>query len=400
MGNKNIDQINLKMKKLFSLLLLTLFLAACSQEANQEPEHPKDLAGKKKLLREKKSELRELNALIKQLNEEIGELDTTKREKPRALVTTQKIKKQDFKHFVEIQGSVVADDPISASSEIGGRLITMPFKEGDFIQRGQVVGKVEMEAVNRQVAELQKSLELAREVYERQDRLWKQNIGTEMQYLQAKNNKERLEKTIETVKYQFTKAEFYAPASGIVDRVMVQQGEVAAPGMPVLMILNTNKVKIVIDVPEIYLKSVRKGSWVDISFPAIEYNKRGKVSAIGRQINPANRTFEVEVEMNNTNGKLKPNLLASMMLNDFSEKNAIALPLELIQQEISGKNYIYIKDNNEEGDIAKKVFVEIGETYEGQILVTEGLNGDEEVIVDGARLLQDNALITVQTVEN
>ncbi len=379
--------------KYFSLLLLTVFLATACQPSAEESN---DLESKQALLKEKQKELKALTKVIGKLEHEIDSLDpNSKKEKPRTLVTSQNVEQKDFIRFIDIQANVQSDDVVMASSETGGRLTSVTAKEGVYVKRGQLIAKVDMESVNKQIDELNKSLELAKDVYERQKRLWDQNIGSEIQFLQAKNNKERLEKSLETASFQLTKANVYAPISGVVDMVFAKTGEMAGPGSPIVQITSTGLVKVVADVPEKYLRDVKRGEMVTLKFPSLERETRAKVSLLGSSINPSNRTFKVEVKVPNRDGLLKPNLLASMMLNDFTQKNAVVIPLELVQQEVSGRSFVYIKGSNEEGAIAEKVIVETGESYEGEIIITSGLKGGEELIVEGARGLATNELIKI-----
>jgi RND family efflux transporter MFP subunit len=242
---------------------------------------------------------------------------------------------------------------------------------------------------------LETSLEFAITTYERQKRLWDQNVGSEMQYLQAKNNKERLEKSLETLRHQLTKAKVYAPISGVVDHVFLKSGELAGPGTPIVQILNTQKVKVVADVPESYLNKIKKGELVTVQFPAIDQEFKSKVTLIGRTINPSNRTFTVEIDLPNKSRMLKPNLLAVMMINDNTQKGVVVIPIELVQQEVSGRSFVFVKDENKEGAFAKKVIVETGASYEGNIIITSGLEGGEELIATGARGLANNELIKI-----
>jgi multidrug efflux pump subunit AcrA (membrane-fusion protein) len=178
--------------------------------------------------------------------------------------------------------------------------------------------------------------------------------------------------------------------------VNLKAGELASPGMPIVTILNTNNVKVVANVPETYLKNVKKGEMVTIKFPALDMEKTARVSRIGNTINPANRTFEVEVELSNAQGLFKPNLLAIMMLNDNTYKDVPTIPIELVQQEVSGRNFVYIKAEGQDGAYAKKVYVKTGDNYDGKIVIEEGLEGGEELLLDGARVVAENALIKVQ----
>ncbi len=381
------------MKYILSILSLLLILASCQQEET----YPTDMAGKKELLKTKQTELRDLKKMITQLEMEIDSLDpSAQKEKPRTLVTTQILKPENFNRFIELQGAVEAEDMVGASSETGGRLTSMTVKEGQYVKKGQLIATTDLETVNKQIAEMNKSLELANEVYNRQKRLWDQEIGSEIQYLKAKNDKERLEASLETVKHQLTKGNVYAPISGVAEMVMAKTGELAMPGAPIIQILNTSRVKVTANVPEKFLKDVRQGEMMTIKIPALEIEKKGRVSMLGRTINPANRTFKVEVNLANPKGLLKPNLLANMLLNDFSEKNVIIVPIELVQQEVSGKDYIFIKKEGDEGAMSEKIYVMTGESYDGNIIITEGLKGGEEIIVSGARGMVDNALIQIQ----
>ncbi len=384
------------MKYLLSLITLFVLLVACQQEQQVDPNAiPKDLKGKKEFLKNKKAELRQLTQLIKKTEGEIDALIPDD-QKIRTLVTTTTVPVKDFERYVEIQAAVEADDMVAASSETGGRILRMNFKEGDNIRKGQLVAKLDLEQIDKQVAELQTSMTLAKDVFERQERLWKQNIGSELQYLEAKNNVERLEKTLETIEFQKTKANVYAPISGVVEMVMLKQGEMASPGMPIVQILNTNKVKVVADIPETYLGKVKSGQMVTIKFPALDKEIQAKISQLGRTIDPANRTFEAQINLPNGKGMYKPNLLASMLLNDFSAKGVPVIPVEMVQQEVSGKDYVYIKTAGEKGAVATKVFVETGENYNGEVIIKSGLTGGEEMILEGARGLAENQLIKVE----
>lgn len=381
------------LKTLSYLLSFTLLLAACG--GGEDPNAiPEDLAAKKAFVKNKKMEVRELEKLIAQAESEIEKIEPAK-EKKRTTVTTVPVQKEDFKTFVELQGAVQADETVNASSEVGGRITQMNIQEGQNLQKGQLIATVDLEQIDKQEAELQTQLDLAVEVFERQKRLWDQNIGSEIQYLQAKNNKERLEKGLETLRFQKTKANVYAPISGVAEMVFLEAGELAAPGAPIVQILNTRKVKVVVDLPETYLTKVKRGQQVEVNFPAINQSQTARISMIGRQIDAANRTFPVEIDLNNRSGLLKPNLLVEMRINDETIKNAISVPAELVQQEVSGKSFVYVQSDSPDGPVAKKVYVETGVSYDNRIVITSGLTGDEILIDQGARSIADNQLIQV-----
>lgn len=400
------------MKKGGLLILLGVFLLVGCQPANDEtkanklsvnvPAHlPTSVAEMKHLLSEVKVSQKKLETFVEKLETRIGELDST--EVKAMSVTAIIAKKQDYRHYVEIQANVQAEDPVMASGENGGRLISMTWKEGQFINKGDVVARVDLEqmdrTLNRQIAELRTRLELARTVFQRQERLWKQNIGSEIQYLQAKNNVESLEKSIATVQSQKREAVVYAPASGTIDRVMLRQGEMASPGSPILMIVDMSTMKVVAGVPERYLKNVKIGERVKIEFPSLEEEKTARVNEIGRMINPANRTFEVEVKLPNPKRLLKPNLQSVMYINDKTIEDVVMIPEELLRQDVGGNSYVFVvKEQDENFNVATKQVVQTGVSAEGMVVIKEGLQGDEIIVAKGGRGLSAGQRVEVEIV--
>lgn len=387
------------MKYLIPLFAISLLLSACGGGGANGEAVPEDLQAKKALLKEKKAELQKLTALVANLEAQIDSLDPNGSVQRKQLVTTAPVTRKNFKHFVEIQGSVQADDLLGVTSEVAGRIIRLTVKEGDPVRSGQLIAKLDMEQLQKQMAEVETSLDLANTVYERQKRLWDQNIGSELQFLEAKNTKERLEKSLETLKFQLTKSEVYSPVSGVVERVTVQSGEFASPGMPIVQILNTNKLKVVANVPENYLRAVNRGESVVVRFPAVNVEQQARVSLVGRTIDPGNRTFSVEADIQSAGERFKPNLLAVMLINDFTAENVVTIPLNMVQQEVSGKDFVFVKEDSPQGPVARKKYVETGRSYNGEIVITSGLQGGEELILQGARGLADNALIEVQNLK-
>ncbi len=383
------------MKYLVSTLFLTMFLVACSGPGASENEIPEDLGAMKELLKTKRQEVKELDNFIDQLETAISEKDTTSKEEKQVLVTTKPVERVDFKHYVNLQGTVQADDMVAATSEVAGRILDLKVQEGDAVRRGQLIAKLDLESVKKQMLELGTSLSLAKTVYERQKRLWDQNIGSEIQFLEAKNNVERLEKNLDLLRLQLSKEDVYAPISGEVETVLIHAGEIASPGMPIIQILNTNKLKVVAEIPETYLGDVRRGEIVKVNFPAINEEKELRVTLIGNVINAANRTFNIEMAIPSKMALLKPNLLAEVLINDFTDNQAVTVPLEAVQQEVGGKDFVFIATEGSAGFIAKKIYVTTGESYQGDVLITTGLEGNEVLIMEGARGLTNNTPVKV-----
>lgn len=376
------------------IFLMAIFsVVACSGPAMDDTTIPEDLEGKKQFLREKRTELLELTELIASLETELEGANALDEEKSARLVITTPVVRKDFMHYVDVQGSVIADDMVDVAAEASGRILKLYVKEGDAVRSGQLVADLDMEAINKQREEVVKALELANTVFERQKRLWEQNIGSEIQYLETKNNKERLEKSLETIDFQLSKAQVFAPAGGVVEREILQAGELAAPGAPIVQLLNTQKLKVVVDIPENFLTAVKKGDLVSVHFPALGTDQQVKVSQIGRMIDPSNRTFKVEAQVQNASGFLKPNLLAIMKVNDYSSTDQVVVPLKTVLQEIGGKNYVMVVDQKDGKSTARKVYVTPGETFGGEVIIASGLQGGEILILEGARGLANGELI-------
>lgn len=382
------------MRNIFPILAM-VFLAVACQAPEAEGELPESLADKQNLLREKQTALKQLTDEIASLEEAIVKQDPNVQEKG-ALVTVVPVERTDFNSYVSLQGSVMAEAMIDATAEIAGRILQMSIKEGDNISKGQLVAVLDVEAFETQRAELETALELATTVYERQKRLWDQNIGSEMQFLQAKNNKERTEKSLASLDVQLAKNKVYAPSSGVVERVILQSGELASPGMPILQILNTSQLKVAADVPESYIRSVRRGERVTVNIPALAIEHNAPVSLVGKTVDPANRTFKVEVKLPN-DPLLKPNLLAEMKISDFNAKDVVVVQQDRVQQEVSGQRYVFIAEETPEGFVARKRNISTGENYDGEVIVTEGLSGTESLITQGDRGLTDGQLIEIIT---
>jgi len=384
------------MKYIPFILFISLFFIACGGDT--EFVIPETIEEKRALAKTKRTELNSLKEQLRELESQTEQLQAAIDEQDPAiikktLVTTIPVKKSDLNRFTQVQGTVQTDDIASAVSEVGGRITRLTVKEGSFVKKGQLIAAIDLESLDKQVAELQTAMGLANEVYERQKRLWDQNIGSEIQFLQAKNNKERLEKSMETIKFQKTKANVYAPISGSVEMVLTKQGEVAGPGVPIVQILNTSKVNVVAEVPETLLKAVKRGQKIKIEFPAIDKEVTIPVTQIGRTINPANRTFKVEAALNNAKGELKPNLLAIIHINDFSAEDVITIDQNIIQSGVGGEKYVMTVG---EGNIAKKTFIKTGESSDGQVIITEGLTDNMLLIGKGGRSVAEGDVLEIE----
>ncbi len=386
-------------QSLLTLAILTVLLGSCSQPG-QDTAIPADAAGQRTLLDAKRQQLNDLKKEIVELEELLGNQAGANSEADAKVVTTSILEATTFRRFTEIQGNVEPVKKNNISSETGGRIIRLNVKEGDAVTKGQLLASVDMEPLKKQIEELETSLQLAADVFERQKRLWDQKIGSEIQYLQAKNNKERLEKGLGGMRAQMKKANMYAPISGVIEGLNVEQGDIAPPGMPIMQLINTRDLKIVADVPERYVGTVKNGEKVNVQVPTLNTEQTETIRVVGRVVHPSNRTFHIETSLNNRSGAFKPNLLALVHIEDYKEENALVVSVDLVQQEVGGKEFVYIAENTDKGKIAKKVYVKTGESYDNHIVILEGLKAGDEIVQVGARSLSENDMLEVKTETN
>jgi len=376
-----------------SVLLATLAACGGGETGFVVPETREEQLA---LLDDKKREIRELNAQIAELERAAGEdekaVDTR-------LVKAKQLQAINFKREIELQATVESDDIAVVTVEVPGRVTEVLVKDGQYVKKGQTVVRIDLESVNVQKAELNTNLNLAKDIFARQERLRAQNIGTELQYLEAKNAVDRLEKALEQLDLNLAKSAVRAPISGTVEQKMVNAGEFAAPGQPLMQILDAATVKVVADVPESYLRSVKKGQQVRVEFPNIDMIREARVTDIGRTIDAANRTFRVELALNNRDRMLKPNMLASVYLVDYQNDNVIVAGSETILEEIDGREYVYLaKPMEGKADVyeATKAYVQTGENDALNRELVGGVTPGDILVTEGMRSLTNGEAITLQ----
>ncbi|MGI9543187.1 MAG: efflux RND transporter periplasmic adaptor subunit, partial [Cyclobacteriaceae bacterium] len=266
-------------------------------------------------------------------------------------------------------------------------------KEGATVKAGQTLLRLDAEILENNIAELETALDLATTVYKKQARLWDKQIGTEVQYLQAKNNKESLERRLATAQSQRNQAYVKAPFSGVVDLVNIKQGEMASMGMPLLRIVNMGEMHILADVPERYLSGVKAGDSVEVLFPSLDREIASTVTAVGQVINPLNRTFTVEVDLPANDRDYKPNMTAVLKVKDYESPEALIVPSGIIQKDNIG-DYLYKVTENENTLEARKVHITLGKTYGGTTEITEGLASGDKLVNEGYREVTDGVKVS------
>jgi len=308
-------------------------------------------------------------------------------------VELETLKLQQFQHFIEINGSVRAEKEVIISPETSGTIMRIHVEEGQKVKKGELIVSLNSSIIRSNIRELETSLELANANYEKQAALWEQNIGTEMQYLQAKNNKESLERKLQTLNAQLEMTKIRSPFQGIIDQIFIKEGELATPGIRILHIVNLSHLKVYGAVSESLLPNIMEGDLVSLGFPVYpNYLQQASIHRKGEVINEKSRTFKIEIKLKNGDNKLKPNMISKIRLNDFTAENALVVPSNIIKHDFNG-SFLYVAEKNGDHLVAKKTYVKPGISYESKTLILEGLNKDEQIIVVGYNMVSSGAHI-------
>jgi len=374
------------MKHLFSLLILSLVLSCGTSD--KESQSLTDLKTKKAALKE---QMDRMGTELKEIEIAISELDTLKK---LMSVTSIKAEVKDFNHYVEVQGTVKADQTIDLHAEMGGTVTAILVKEGQKVSKGQLLATLDSDVIDNSVLQLDTQLALATTTFERQARLWEQNIGSEIQYLQAKAQKEGLENSVKSLKAQARKMKIIAPFSGIIDQIYAKTGELTSPQKPFLKLVNLNKVYIESEVTETYLNSIKKDTKVLLNFRSIGTSVEASVSQVGNFINPSNRSFKMRIDLKNPNNELKANLLADIKINDF-KANGTVIPTRLVQRDRDNKTFVYTIEPKENNHKVIKTFVTEVMNYDNQSYISDGLVPNSILVDKGARLVNNNEEVTL-----
>lgn len=360
------------MKKIIIIAIAALFMAACSNT------NVSDEASKRKELQQYKQELSQLEQKIEALEKE---LEGTKTEEA-VRISVAELDSQRFEHFIEVTGEVEADLNVNVSPESAGVIESVNVKEGERVSKGQILGKLKTDALDRTLEELRIQLDLAETNFQRQKNLWDQNIGSEMQFLQAKTNKESLEKRIDGIQAQLEMAEIKSPIDGVIDDVYQEKGEIGGPQVPFAKVLNIDRIKIYADVSESYLTKVDEGQMVNINFPAISRETKAPIRQIGNIIDPNNRTFRIRIDLRNPDKMIKPNLVSVIRIRDYVSEDAIIIPSLYIKEDFNG-DYTYIVENVDGTERAKKVYLKTGMTNNNRTEILDGLSAGMKIISEG-----------------
>jgi membrane fusion protein, multidrug efflux system len=386
------------MKKLVYISFLSLLIVSCGNPDENSVDEV-IATGDLEQIRTKKIELsreqRDLATKMERLDAAINELDPSRR---LPQVSTETVKDTIFRHYTRVQGDVATRENIIIYPEFSGVLTRVHVKEGDRVSRGALLATIDDGGLSSQLSQLEAQATLAKTTFERQQRLWEQNIGSEIQFLEAQTAYQSAQNAVDQLRSQLGKTNVRAPFSGVIDEVISDEGQVVSPGQNQLFrLVNLQNMYVQASVPETYLNQIQEGSGVIVEIPAINKQYEGKVRQVGNFINPNNRTFQIEVSLPNDDGSIKPNLIATVKLNDYTSENAMVIPESAIQKNSLGESLIYVfRSENDSIGTAQRIVIETGYNQDNMVEVLEGIQPGDEVIVEGSRNLRDEQRVKLR----
>ena len=356
----------------------SLFLASCG-------------AGNTESLTDLKSKQAELKTQLADITSKISKLEGDSAKKF-VLVEASVIVPTIFKTYINVQGRVDAEESVSLSSEMPGTITKINVKPGDEVSKGQVLAETDARALQQSISDLQTNAELVNQLYEKQKALWDQKIGTEVQFLQAKTQKESMEKKMATLQEQVRMTKIISPINGTIDAVDIKLGQLTAPGMPAIRVINFNNLKVKADLAESYAAKVHKGDEVMIKFPDSNDTLTTRINYSSRAISAMNRTFGVEILLGNTK-EYHPNQIAILNINDYkSAKPVLTVPVNYVQKDLKGTHFVLVAD----GTKAAKRNIVLGKEYNGVAEIKEGLTESDMLITSGYDGLNEGDAIKIK----
>lgn len=390
-------KLNKKMKQLITIVFASLILISCGGEGKNSTTSVIE-KGTLEEMRAKRTELvakaESLRKELELLDDAIGKKDTNEK---LALITTFTVKDTVFNHYVELQATVQTKENLILGSEFGGILQQVFIKEGQKVAKGQTLARVDDGGLSSQLAQMETQAALAKTTFERQENLWKQKIGSEIQFLQAKTNYNAQLKAVAQMKAQLSKSIIKAPFSGTIDEIISERGSVVGPGTPIMRIVSLGNMYLEAEVPEKNIGTIKKGSDVIVNFPVLGETFNSKVTQAGNFINPANRSFTIQIAVPNKSGNIKPNLSSKIQLKDYSNPKAITVPTSIISENADGEQFLYVAQNPDKNGIAiaKRVIVKVGLSQGELVEIMDGIKDGDLIIKEGARSVKDGQKVSI-----
>lgn len=370
-------------QKLTFILMIISLIVSCSR-----PD-------KKTQLENLKKQQADLTTQIQKLESELMANDTTKKVINTTDVYVTEAKYDVFNHFIEVQGKVDGEQNVGVSPQMPGTVTAIYVKEGMQVSKGQVLAQLDDNVLRQQMKTIEQQLSFATDLYEKQKSLWNQQIGTEVQYLTAKNQKESIEKNIAAMKEQLQLYKIKSPINGSIEEINIKIGQMAAAGvLPAFRIVNFSSVKVVADIAEAYAPKVKSGNKAVVYFPDFDTEIPANIKFSSKFINPTNRTFQVEVRLEKGKVDYRANMIALLKINDYSNPKAFVLPINVIKESVDGK-YVYVANDEGGKVVAKKTLIEVGQTYNGMAEILSGIKSGDKVVSTGQNNIAEGAILTI-----
>lgn len=380
---KNILNMNSTIYPRLSIIVAVAMLAACSAAT------PDD---KKAKLEKLQAQQTEIAKQVQQLEKEIAAENPEEAKIKTKDVAVTEMNPKKFDHYVQTQGRVEAEDNIAVSAKSSGVITAVYANEGQRVSKGQVLAQIDNAVIMRNIESLKTQMELAQTVYERQQNLWDQKIGTEVQFLQAKNNKEALERQLASLQEQNDMMRIKSPITGTVDEVIVKIGEAVQPGQPAIRVVNTSDLKITANVSEAYVTEIKKGNKVLVHIPELKKDLESQVGFVGRTIDPLSRTFAVEIALP-SEPNLRPNMTGVVKVVFHTEPSAITVPINVVQT-INDEKIVFVAEPKGKNTVARRKVIKVEGVYNGMAQVS-GLAAGDKVITFGYQGLNDGEFIKI-----
>jgi RND family efflux transporter MFP subunit len=365
---------------------MAILMAACS------PERTPDQVTLE--INKTRNQIAKLNQQLTALETELATLDASDGIR-RIKVVAEPVTTGPFTDHIELSGMVEAVNTAAITPEISGRITAIHVREGQAVRRGQKLISLDASVMKNSLSELEKGYELARTLYEKQKELWDQGVGSEIQYIQTRNQKELLERTMETLRSQLAMAEIIAPFDGRIEKIHLKAGENASPGRTVIELVNSGRLYVNTEISEAFIGSVKTGDMAILEFPSLAgAAMKVPVSFVSQVINPQSRTFSIRVELSNPNNEIKPNMLATLRLLVFNLENAVTVPTILIRHDLQGA-FVYTAAESDGQHYASKTYVQTGPSDGVVTVVTEGLQSGNLLITKGYNQIKDGSLLEI-----
>ena len=380
------------MNKIYTLLLI-IIISGCNTSRNASIESLIESGDLEELKKRKKEYVDAMNTMkveLNEINDGISLLDENER---LTLVSKYEIQQTIFNTYIEAQANLKTRKNILILPEFQGTLEKVFVSEGQEVKKGQLLAEINDSGLNEQYEQMVIQAEFAKENFERTQRLWDNNIGSEMQYLKSKTDYEASEKMVDQMKDRLSKTKIYAPFDGEIDEIISNVGSNLIPGVSqILRLVNLDIIYAESFVSEKYISFIGEGTEAIVQIPLLNMDYRSSVNQTGNFINPSNRTFRIEVPVENFDNRIKQNLDAKIKINIYKKDDAIVIPLRIVREDALGKNFVYVmsEDNKEGVYLTSKQFITLGNKSEDKVEVTEGLNLGDIVVLEGAYSVEDS----------